>query len=519
VSSAEDVQSDAATEAPDERLARAFDRAARLGIDIDRDHALSEREAAAVRAFAALDFDVAEADGGDPVPGAPGWDIAAPEASSPHASDPMGPDVPSVAPTIEALTPDPAMPGPPEQEPPVDSGPLRPDAVWHVRAYAKAAPLIRGTRRDAPAMVVDVPEAAGATTPPPPVGTADAVDAVDAVPVPRTVDQYVLDLLAVAIAAGAFVTPWAWMFVVAVGATVGVTLRSITDHGPGPAPLLARAARRALGWTNPRSLVWMPVIVCRTLVLATMLPGIVFAAWWVLDQGTYGTFVAARAAVWGYAPRTGAAIVCYMLVAGIGDARHRRAALVGRATGWLGPRVVVALAAMTVVTAALVLTLVPRAGGGRLTAHDGLGWAPPGVRSGVDRLRDDVVTSELQATANCLSDRQGVRWTVDYTEGNPSDDDDIARLTTDDRIPSPSEQVTAAAAVHNQLAPWVEGIELAAGDSVIVRLDRGLLPSGRPVVEPAPLIDAAVNGAEVLAGGAGGFEREEALRCASAPIP
>jgi hypothetical protein len=366
-------------------------------------------------------------------------------------------------------------------------------------------------------MVLDVPEApAPTTTPPPPGGTAGDPDAVAT---PRTVDQYLLDLLAVAVATGAFVTPWAWVFVVAVGATVGVTLRSITDHGTGPAALFTRAARRALGWARLRSLVLMPVIVGRTLVLAAVLPGAAFAAWWAVDQGTPGTFVAARAAVWGYAPRTGAAILCYMLVAGLGRARHRRAALVGRATGVLGPRLVVALAALTVVTAALVLTLVPRSGGGRLAAHDGLGWAPPGVRSGIDRLRDDVVTRELQATADCLSDRQGLRWTVDYTGGNPLDDDDIARLATNDRIPAPSEQATAVAAVHNQLAPWVEGIELAAGDSVIVRLDRGLLPSGRPMVEPAPLVEAAVNGAEVLAGGAGGFEREEALRCASAAIP
>lgn len=526
MSSAEDVQSDAAAGAPDDRLARAFDRAARLGIDIDHDDALSEREAAVVRAFTALDLDAIEPDAGDPARGAPAWDIDMPGVSAPGAPDPTGParptgpdrppgGTPVGAPGADASPSD----GTPRQEPPVDGGPLRPDAVWHARAYADTAPPLGGGRRDAPAVVVDIPEApatAATTTTSPPAGTAGGPDAVAT---PRTVDHYLLDLLAVAVATGAFITPWAWMFVVAVGATVGVALRSVTLHGARPAGLLARAARRAMGWMHPRSLVWMPVIACRTLVLAVILPGLAFAAWWAIDQGPAGTFVAARAAVWAHAPRTAAAIVCFMLVAGVGDARHRRVALVGRATSWLGPRVVTGLATTTVLTAALVLTLVPRADGGRLAAHDGLGWAPPRVRAGIDRLRDDVVTTELRATADCLSDRQGLRWTVDYTSANPLDDDDIARLTTDDRIPSPSEQATAVAAVHNQLAPWVEGIELAAGDSVIVRLDRGLLPSGRPVVEPAPLIEAAVNGAGVLAGGAGGFGRGEALSCAGAPIP
>jgi len=77
---------------------------------------------------------------------------------------------------------------------------------------------------------------------------------------------------------------------------------------------------------------------------------------------------------------------------------------------------------------------------------------------------------------------------------------------------------TAAAAAHNQLAPWVETIELRAGDLPLASIDRTALPSG-PLVDPSRLVTAADPGAGAMAEGIGGFDRGMALACASAPVP
>jgi hypothetical protein len=78
---------------------------------------------------------------------------------------------------------------------------------------------------------------------------------------------------------------------------------------------------------------------------------------------------------------------------------------------------------------------------------------------------------------------------------------------------------TAVAALHNQLAPWVEGIELWGDDVRLVVLDRASLPSGRPLVDAAALEGGATAGRALLADAPGGVERATALACAAAPLP
>src|SRR5690606_14813385 len=102
---------------PDERLQRAFDRAARLGIDVDPapepepDPATREREA--VRAFTALHL-------GTVTPG----------AEAPPAGDPDPPS--DVAGATDGPASTSADQGGPTPLPP-DEGPLRPDAVLRGR--------------------------------------------------------------------------------------------------------------------------------------------------------------------------------------------------------------------------------------------------------------------------------------------------------------------------------------------------------------------------------------------------
>lgn len=498
--SAEDAQPDTGSEAQDERLSRAFDRAARLGIDIDPHDPLSERESAAVRAFAAL-----HRDGG----------------AEPTGAQPPG--AATTAPPDGAATGDGAARA--ETTAPTDEGPLRPDAVLRGRPLAGGRLAGDDLRRVEEVQVPPAPDpdpasstpAAGESTAPadPPVDE----PAGDDEGAPRLIDHYLLDVLALAVAAGAFVTPWTWMLVVAVAALAGSAVRSLVDHGPSLLALAARALRRVLSWLRPRPIVWLPIHLVRTAVLATLVPAVVCAGWWLVEEGRTGTLVAARTGVWAHGPRTAAAIVCFMLLAGVGEAHQRRGAQVRALVGRLGTGPTVAASLVLVTGAALVVTVAPRADAGRLGAADGLAWVPGPVRADVDRLRDDLVAAELRAVAGCLSDGQGVTWRATYTVGNPLAEDDVARLTATEGTPAPAELTTAAAALHNQLAPWVEAIELDDADTSLVAIDRSALPSGRPLVDGATVAAAAVEGDRRLDRGVADFSRAVALSCAASPLP
>jgi hypothetical protein len=340
-----------------------------------------------------------------------------------------------------------------------------------------------------------------------------------AAPSSRPAGRFLLDLLAAALAAGAFVSPWNWLAVVAAGAMVATAARSLADHGPGLGALAGRALRRIAGWLRPRSVVRCSLAVVQAGFLAIVLPGLVCAVWWIADQGIDGAFVAGRLGVWAHSLRVAAAALCFLLVAGVGDAHHRRAERLTRWAGQAGPAQVTALAVVTLLAAAGVVALVPRADAGPLAADDGLGWAPARLRDNLDRLRDDVVTAELHAADGCLSDRHGLTWRTSYTAGNPPGTRDTATIRADDGEPTPDQMATAVAALHNQLAPWVEGIELWGDDVRLVVLDRASLPSGRPLVDAAALEGGATAGRALLADAPGGVERATALACAAAPLP
>jgi hypothetical protein len=509
--SADDAQPDATSEPQDERLSRAFDRAARLGIDVDPHDPLSERESAAVRAFAALHDESGTtppaADPPDLEPPDVGRTDLGPAGTATADADPLDAD---------GATGDPPAPTAARG----DEGPLRPDAVLRGRPLSGDRLTIDDLRQVEEVEVPPTPPAdaaptsAGgdaATAVPPPVDEPDADGA------PRLIDHYLLDALALAVAAGAFVTPWAWTSVVAIAALAGSAVRSLADHGPRLLPLARRALRRGLSWLRPRPIVWLPIHLVRTAVLATLVPAVVCAVWWVVEEGRTGTLVAARTGVWAHAPRTAAAIVCFMLVAGVGEAHQRRGAQVRIMTDRIGTGAALATSLALVTSAAIVVTVVPRADAGRLGGADGLAWVPVAVRADVDRLRDDLVAAELRAVAGCLSDAQGVTWRATYTVGNPLTDDDVARLTATEGSPEPGELTTAAAAMHNQLAPWVEVIELDDADTTLVTIDRSALPSGRPLVDGATV--AAAERGRRIDRGVADFSRSAALSCAASPLP
>lgn len=207
-----------------------------------------------------------------------------------------------------------------------------------------------------------------------------------------------------------------------------------------------------------------------------------------------------------------------LVVTGIGEARSRRAAAVGQSTARLGAGGTGALAVAMVALVVGTVLWAPRLDAGWLSGADGLGWAPARLRDNLDRIRDDLVTTELDATAPCLAGRQQVAWRVAYTGGNPPGDVDVARLTAPEGPVPPSDLATAAVAAHNQLAPWVERLEIAEGETVVLALDRTRLPAAAPADDPADVAGATVTGSDVLAD-AVHFDRGLALRCSVGPVP
>ena len=505
MNSAEDVDPPVAG-GVDERLLRAFDRVARLGIDLEDDD-LSDREAAAVRAFAALHQD-----------GGPG------EGTRPGAAPPFD------APVDEPAAPD------------GDDGPLRPDAVLRNRRFTPRDDEygVDGGGSDGVEVEVPPPPAQEAAPDPPASGSGSgtgpatdrtpdpttdpaAADAAAFEPPERGGDGYLLDVAAFGVASVAFVWPWAWPAIVVVALAVATTLSSVAAHGPSPAALSRRAARHLLSWLRPRSLVVGVAVGARAALLAVVVPALVCAGWWIITEGIDGAFVAARIGVWTHGWRVAAAAVCFVLVVGGGDTRARRVVRLRRVTGQLGTTAVMVLAAVVVLAAVAVVTAAPRAGGGWAAADDGLGWVPSRLQDNVDRLRDDLVSAEVHAASGCLSDHQDVSWRATYTSGNPLLDDDVVHLaatsSAEASAPSPGHLATAAAAIHNQVAPWVESIEIEVDGDTVVAVDRTALPGGRPLVEPEPLVVAAVAGDEQLSDGVDGFDRAVALSCSAAPLP
>jgi hypothetical protein len=158
---------------------------------------------------------------------------------------------------------------------------------------------------------------------------------------------------------------------------------------------------------------------------------------------------------------------------------------------------------------------------GGITGADGLAWVPAHLHGAVDGLRDDIVVAEVQSASECLSSHQGLRWRPGYTRANGSGDEDVARLTSDasGREPSDADLATAALALHDLLAPWVDTIVIESGEVPVVVVDRHGVDAARPVTDAADVVGAATTGRDAIGRGAVDAHRGIALDCASAPLP
>ena len=78
--------------------------------------------------------------------------------------------------------------------------------------------------------------------------------------------------------------------------------------------------------------------------------------------------------------------------------------------------------------------------------------------------------------------------------------------------------VTAAVAADNQLASWVEVVEIAIGDTVVLAVDRQALPHDSVRDEAPTLEPGIVIGSDLAASGAPGYDRSVALACSAGPV-
>ena len=334
----------------------------------------------------------------------------------------------------------------------------------------------------------------------------------------RLVERWLLEVMALAVAAVAFVAPMIWLLLVA-AATLAAAVVAFVASGHPLVTLPAHAGRRALSLLRPRSVVWVPVFAARTVLAALVLPAAVAAAGWYIAHGSQGAVAAARAGAWSYGFRVAAVLLCLMLLTSVGDGRQQRAATARR---WAAPATdgtLTILAATCLLVVALAVVGAPHPADSIAARADGLGWVPPGVRATVDRVRDDIVTTELDSLASCLSQRGGTTWKPFYTIENPVGEPDVARLVAG-REPSyapPGDLVTVLLAAHNQLAPWVEIIEIEwPGGDDVVRTERALLPRHEPLVDVDLLAPATTSGAQWVS--VGTAEEQVVLRCSAAPV-
>jgi hypothetical protein len=458
---------------------------------------------------------------------APVWvdpdDIAARAAAAARAFAALG--------ATEGGTPAPPTPSTPPAASLAPTEPVRPDAVLRGRRFmtpdAGRDHDARTERRrtfDDRRRIHAPPAEAEAP------GSPTSSEAPASAPSPRTTDpgpeagagdRALLHVLALAVASGALVAPIIWPVAVALGALAGAAARSVADHGSALRPLLRRAGRRCVSWLRPRSALWLPVLAARTLLIAIAVPALLWAARWLLVEGTDGLLAAVRTGVWGDGFRVVSGVVCFMLVTGVGDARTRRAAQLRRALHPWGRTAAVALSGAALAVVVVVAAVVPRLPAGGITGTDGLAWMPAGLHSVVDGFRDDIAVAEVQSASECLSGHQDVRWRPGYTRANGSGDEDVARLTAEvpGPVPTDADLATAALALHDLLAPWVDTIVIASGDVPVLVVDRHDVDAARPVTDAAELVGAATTGRDAIARGAVDAHRDVALDCAAAPLP
>ena len=339
----------------------------------------------------------------------------------------------------------------------------------------------------------------------------------------RRLEAFLLTILAAVGALPAVRLPVAWLGVCAVtsivlcAAAVAPT-RAATKGSVDLVVVPVRALGRLLhGCINPFN--WLKAVLCilASLAVGALAAAVIAAGRWIVVEGPGGILAAIRMGVWSHAPAYATVFACYLLLSGVGRTHERRAVTLYRRSSRL-PEAVLAGITFVLVAAAIVFSLAgPTHDVGFVRDSDGLGWVPPGLRTSVDGLRDDLVDAELEGVTRRLSGDLPGLWTYRSTAGNPSGDADVATLVADPaRAPEQATLAVAALVAHDHLAPWVEAIEISIGDQPVLMVDRSGLATDQPLLDADELRAHAMGAPEWLSTVAPSVDRDTVLRCCGA---
>jgi len=311
----------------------------------------------------------------------------------------------------------------------------------------------------------------------------------------RWLDAHLLTILATVAAVPALRVPAAWVIACSIAALVMLAIGSVKgqvrEKGSADVVVVPTrvAGRMLLGAINPLN--WLKVLLgaLAALTVGALAAAVLAAVQWLVVHGTDGILAAMRMGAWAHALTYGAFAACVLLLRGAGRTADRRSNTLHRFTRRVPEVAVVGVTACIVIAFASIAIAGPDLDVTMLREHDGLGWVPAGLRGDVDGLRDDIVTGELDAATECLSGDDVNLWTASYTTANGADDPDVARLIADPARAAPLQGaiVGAALVAHNHLASWVEVIEVAVGDEVVLTIDRTGLPRDEPLTDASVL--------------------------------
>jgi hypothetical protein len=280
-----------------------------------------------------------------------------------------------------------------------------------------------------------------------------------------------------------------------------------------PSRVVGRLALRAV---NPVTWIKLALGALVSLAAGAVVAAIPAALRWVAARGTDGILAAMRMGAWANAPRYAVVAGCFVLLRGVRRTHDQRAEWLRQLTRRFPETVLCGVVVVVVVAAGAFVLTGPQHETGPFHSDHGLGWLPTGLRAPVDSLRDEVVRSELDAVTSCLHDHQGVSWIGSYTSSTEGGVADVARLTADPAAaPVPSALGAAVLAADNHLAPWVDVVEVAVGDRVVLRVGRHGTPHDRPLTDSTVLRARAEGAPPWLATAAPGVDRATVLACSA----
>lgn len=318
------------------------------------------------------------------------------------------------------------------------------------------------------------------------------------------VEDHFLDLVALAAALIAFALGPIWLvLILAIAAAVaGIRLARADGRITGadviavPMQALGSLVRLLGPGRLIRGVLWLALAV----VIAVALPAALAGVPWVLSRGSEGLPAAARLGVLAHYGEALCALGCFAVVRGLGPGVATRRAAATSFTKRMTEGGVTLLVGILLVVGAFA-ALSGRRTGDFPAGATRLSFVPTPFRSSVDKGRDAVVQHEIDELSTCLSRQISTSWEAIHSDKNPLADEDVALLIlpTDEQLSAGQLQMALMAA-QNQLAEWVDVIDIGTGGGAppVARLDRSLLRHDVVITDPTVLLSAVVTGREQL---------------------